>query len=50
MLVDYGINPTTDKKGWITQALKLIASLEVDDLKNPWKFLKSVHEHLHPPV
>lgn len=46
MLMEYGIQPTTDKKGWITQALLLLPGLTVDDTKYPWKFLKSIHEHL----
>ena len=45
-LTEYGIEATTDKKGWITRALQLVPGLEPDDAKNPWKFLKAVHEHL----
>ena len=51
MLVDYGIEPTTDKKSWILRALSLISNLEVDDTKMPWYFMKAVHEYLrlaHP--
>jgi hypothetical protein len=48
LLTEYGIPSTTDKKGWITQALQLVPNLEPDDAKNPWKFLKAVHEHLQP--
>jgi len=48
MLTEYGIPATTDKRGWITRALQLVPSLEPDDAKNPWKFLKAVHEHLQP--
>lgn len=47
-LTEYGIPCTTDKKGWITQALQLVPNLESDDTKSPWKLLKSVHEHLQP--
>ena len=46
MLTEHGIQARTDKKGWITQALQLVPSLGPDDAKNPWKFLKAVHEHL----
>ena len=46
MLADYGIDSTTDKRAWITQALKLIPSLEVDDEKYPWKLMASIHQVL----
>lgn len=46
MLVDYGIDRTTDKRAWISRALKLIAGLESDDSKYPWKFVRSVNENL----
>jgi hypothetical protein len=45
MLIEYGILHTTDKRSWIKQALQLIASLEVNDEKFPWKFVKRIHEH-----
>jgi predicted ATPase/DNA-binding transcriptional MerR regulator len=45
-LADLGIPWTTDKKGWIAKALKLIPSLQPDDSKSPWNFLKKVHDHL----
>jgi hypothetical protein len=48
MLNEYGVASTTDKKSWITQALQLVPNLEPDDSKNPWKFLKAVHQHLQP--
>jgi len=48
MLTEYGVPATTDKKGWITKALQLVPNLQPDDAKNPWKFLKAVHEHLRP--
>jgi hypothetical protein len=48
MLTEYGIPATTDKKGWINQALQLVPNLEPDDARNPWKFLKTLHEHLQP--
>jgi hypothetical protein len=46
MLAEYGIAPTTDKRGWITQALQLLPNLEVNDDKYPWKFVKAIHEQL----
>jgi hypothetical protein len=46
MLVEYGIEPTTDKKGWIVQALQLLPGLTVDDKKHPWKFLIAIHAYL----
>jgi hypothetical protein len=46
MLTDYGIQPTTDKRAWIAQALRVVPSLEPDDSKYPWKFLKELHDHL----
>jgi ABC-type multidrug transport system ATPase subunit len=46
MLAEYGIAPTTDKRGWITQALQLLPNLEVNDEKYPWKFVKAIHDQL----
>jgi ABC-type ATPase involved in cell division len=46
MLVGYGISHTTDKRGWITQALNLLPNLEVNDEKHPWKFIKTIHTQL----
>ena len=46
MMTEYSIPYSTDKKRWITLALPLVPNIEVDDVKNPWKFLKSVHEYL----
>jgi predicted ATPase len=46
MLAEYGIAPTTDKRGWITQALQLLPNLEVNDDKYPWKFVKAIHDQL----
>jgi len=46
MLVDYGIERTTDKRAWITRALTLIPSLQPEDTKNPWKFADSVRDNL----
>jgi hypothetical protein len=46
MLIEYGIERTTDKRAWITRALRLIPSIEADDVKNPWKFAKSINENI----
>ena len=46
MLIDYGVPVTADKRAWITQALQMLPGLEVKESKNPWKFIKAVHEHL----
>jgi len=46
MLVEYGIERTSDKRTWITHALTLIPSLQPDDSKNPWRFAKSVSDSL----
>jgi predicted ATPase len=46
MLAEYGIAPTTDKRGWITQALQLLPNLEVNDDKYPWKFVRAIHDQL----
>jgi len=46
LLVEHGIHPTTDKRGWIVQALQLIPSLQVDDTKYPWKLMSSIHRAL----
>jgi len=46
MLIDYGIERTTDKRAWITRALTLIPSIDPDDAKNPWKFAKSASDNL----
>jgi predicted ATPase len=46
MLTHRGLAYTTDKRGWITSALKLLPGLEVDDNEYPWKFIKSIQEYL----
>jgi ABC-type polar amino acid transport system ATPase subunit len=46
MLVEYGIERTTDKRAWIIRALTLIPSLEPNDLKYPWKLVKLVSDNL----
>jgi len=48
MLKDYAIKPTTDKRSWITQALTLVAGLQPDLAKDPWKFMAAVHKSLLP--
>src|SRR5262249_48014008 len=49
MLSDYGIEHTTDKRGWITRALRLLPALERNVEKHPWRFMKSIHDHLLKP-
>lgn len=49
MLTDCGIEYTTDKRGWIRQALQLLPNLQVDDTKSPWCFIKEVHHYLTQP-
>lgn len=46
LLSEFGILHTTDKRAWIRQALLLLPSLEVNDEKQPWKFMKVVLSHL----
>jgi predicted ATPase len=46
MLVEYGIPATTDKRGWIVQALQLLPNLEINEKKYPWKFIAAIHEYL----
>ncbi len=45
-LTECGIHWTLDKRDWITTALKLIPNLDVDDHKQPWRFVRLVHDHL----
>lgn len=46
MLAEYGIPYTTDKRAWIVKALQLLPNLQVNDQKQPWKFIKAIHEHV----
>ncbi|MBE9205773.1 AAA family ATPase [Nostoc sp. LEGE 06077] len=46
MLTQQGIPYTTDKKGWITQALQLLPRLNVNESEYPWQFIKTIHDHL----
>jgi predicted ATPase len=46
LLAEYGIPYTTDKKSWILRALQLLPHLEVNDQKQPWKFVRVMHEHI----
>lgn len=46
MLLDHGITWATDKKAWILQALTLLPGLIVDEQKDPFKFVKAVHDQL----
>jgi hypothetical protein len=45
MLRDYGIQCTTDKRGWIRTALQLVSEIEVSDDKYPWRFVKGIQEY-----
>ena len=46
MLTHRGIPYTTDKRGWITNALLMLPGLEVNDNEYPWKFIKLIQEYL----
>jgi hypothetical protein len=46
LLVDQGIEYTTDKKAWIQRALALIPNLQVDSSKRMWKLPAETHRHL----
>jgi hypothetical protein len=46
MLTHCGIPYTTDKRGWITRALRLLPKLEVNDDEYPWQFIKGIQEYL----
>lgn len=48
MLIEQGIETTTDKKAWIYRALRLLPNLAVDRAKYPWKFITMVHDYLRP--
>jgi hypothetical protein len=43
LLVDQGIEYTTDKKAWIHRALALIPNLQVDPSKRMWTLLAKIH-------
>ena len=43
LLVDQGIEYTTDKKAWIHRALALIPNLQIDPSKRMWALLASIH-------
>jgi|SRR5271157_5871127 len=43
LLVDQGIEYTTDKKAWIHRALALIPNLQVDPSKRMWRLLTEIH-------
>ncbi len=47
LLVDQGIEYTTDKKAWIHRALALIPNLQVDPSKRMWTLLAEIHRLLH---
>jgi hypothetical protein len=46
LLVDHGIEYTTDKKAWIHRALALVPSLSVDPSKRVWTFMAEIHSFL----
>ena len=46
LLVDQGIEYTTDKKAWIHRALALIPNLKVDPSKRVWTLLAEIHRLL----
>jgi hypothetical protein len=46
LLVDQGIEYTTDKKAWIHRALALIPNLQVDPSKRMWTLLAEIHSLL----
>lgn len=45
MMTSMMIPYTTDKRGWIKQALPLLAKLNVNDDEHPWKFIKAIEEY-----
>jgi energy-coupling factor transporter ATP-binding protein EcfA2 len=46
LLVQCGIDHTTNKANWISTALRLVAQLTVDNKQYPWKLIKALHEAL----
>lgn len=42
MLVDLGIEYTTDKRAWIQRALVLLPNLQVDESRNLWRLMNEV--------
>ncbi len=48
MLREYGVEFTSDKRAWIHQALQLLSGLQVDESKNPWRFMRQLHDFLSP--
>ena len=46
LLVDLGIEYTTDKKAWIQRALALIPNLQIDPSKRMWTLLAKIHRIL----
>lgn len=45
-LIDYGIKKLKNKGNWINQALIKLDELDVDENKNPWKFVKEIAEYI----
>jgi energy-coupling factor transporter ATP-binding protein EcfA2 len=46
LLVDLGIEYTSDKRAWIQRALALIPNLKIDASKRMWKLLSEIHDLL----
>lgn len=46
MLTQYAIEPTSDKRKWILQALQLLPELIVNEQNYPWKFVNKIHKYL----
>jgi predicted RNA-binding protein (virulence factor B family) len=46
LLVDQGIEYTSDKRMWIQRALALIPNLQVDSSKRVWALLAEIHSRL----
>jgi predicted ATPase len=47
LLVDLGIEYTSDKRAWIQRALALVPNLQVDPSKKVWTFLAEIHSRLN---
>jgi hypothetical protein len=46
MLVDVGMPYSTNKREWIQAALKLVQNIEIDDKKNPGRFVSRICQYL----
>lgn len=45
-LTEYGVAKTNNKGKWIISALGKIPELNVDIEKQPWKFIREIHDYL----